>query len=364
MATIIKNNNTVEWKLQDTKPRITIPASGQEDLEIPLSKTAIASSPQLLADLANPAKLLVCNDGSRDLTYLQAASHILMRPLVGPTSSDGTPYVHTLKSDYKGVPSLSVNWCDKSTWYHTATRHTGEIYTRQDARNYIAPNSHICVDPCHAKITDEVGSIREAHRPLVRINGAEKTERIMYKDVGDYTFDYTTGNILFYEDVAADAVVTGDHSQVINSEWTITPETGKIITIQEVEAQFEKSTEMVSSVIFQSYGTVGMMPALSHLVGTVPDGTEVPLGQPTYYQTLYDFVNKFNRAQPVIPIFGGNGFRGLSDDIYVFVRSYEGLEYQHLRSDWGMSFKCWIEDNKKMTGNFATTTLYTTIKDI
>lgn len=89
MPTIIKNNGDTVWKLQDTVPAVSVPASDQLDLEIHLSRLKISQSEQLMADLANPDKSLTVNDGSRDLTLQEALAHVFNFIQRLPITDDG-----------------------------------------------------------------------------------------------------------------------------------------------------------------------------------------------------------------------------------------------------------------------------------
>lgn len=106
MATIIKNDEEVAWVLEDTRPRVTIAAESQDDLENHLDVYEIARSNQLLTDLVNPTLSLVLNDGSRDLTVSQAVRHVQRRLVTAQTFRFGT--AKFLRTD-NGTEQMAVD---------------------------------------------------------------------------------------------------------------------------------------------------------------------------------------------------------------------------------------------------------------
>lgn len=131
MATIIKNNGDEMWALKDVSPGVKVPADGQEDLETHLSRMQIMYSTQLMEDVANPALMLVVNDGAKDLTIPEALKYIFglgpdLVHLDAPSEDDGKPVFVNSPSTEGLYTWLTTRGDDKNPTPPASGRGAGE----------------------------------------------------------------------------------------------------------------------------------------------------------------------------------------------------------------------------------------------
>jgi len=117
---------------------------------------------------------------------------------------------------------------------------------------------------------------------------------------------------------------------------------GKILRVENSEIQFSSDIGMLDTIHFQAF------------VG------DYPVGDPTTYKTLQDFVNEAIGVYPEVPAIGGVA-RGLQQSHVVFPFQYKTIK--ELASSLGLSIRIWLEDDKAYSGEFATATFYCTSKN-
>lgn len=252
---------------------------------------------------------------------------------------------------------ISPNWCDKTTWYDSSTRIV-ETLSSSDQLIYVAPTASVRVDVTHGKITGE-RNIKNTYAPSVIVNGVTGSVVESSPDTtdGDYQYDYLSGTLTFNVARAPTDVVEVSSSQVENSVWTVKPLSGKKLRITEVEVQFSHDLGIRDTVLFQPYGKVNdFAPQLTPV--PYPSGTLIPLTDPDYYQTMYDYINEANKSFPVISRMGGpiSSWRAMKDDIHIYRWDYKAAT--DLEASKGMEIRIWLENNKEFSGSFAVATFY------
>lgn len=281
-----------------------------------------------------------------------------------PTTSDKKPRVQIDPREGSSYNSPSINWCDKTTWFATSNREEDivmDLVADTSGLTWETPNDTVWVDVCHGKITGE-RNFRETYRPIIKVNGEAKAEKTAENLVGDYTVDYRNGKISFEVAPGESALVEASFSKVNDSSWTIVPAEGKRLDIVAVEVQFSSDVELTDTIIFSVWGVVDYF--APHLVSTTPNyqssfptGFKIPLKK-YFYQTMDDFVNDSQRSYAKIPKLGGDGWRGMKTDQFIFRWPYYEESVRRLHSYSGMELRVQLENNIELIGNKTISTFY------
>lgn len=282
-----------------------------------------------------------------------------------PKTSASVQRVAIEKSDQNKVTIISHDWTDPTTWHSNAVRVVDEVATNSgDNQEYHLANPWV-IDNYHGKMskedyrTDDEGN---SYRVVVKVNDVTKTEQDPhYGSGGDYTIDYLDGYVNFLSALAPSDEVKVTYHYATDSKFTIKPDDGTQLSIFYVEVQFSKDVELNDSTYFQPKGYVDVF-APQYTPSPYPSGTLIPLGSPTIYKTMRDYQNDANRSYPTCPAIGGTGWRGMDDDIVVFVWDYTSSTI--LRSDYGMQIEIFLEHNEPMSGSYATVTFYCLVEDL
>lgn len=273
-----------------------------------------------------------------------------------PKTTDGKPYVSIWPTEGSRTTSMTHNWCDKTTWYTTAVREVNRDCTNQgDSLSYAMPHTWI-VDSYHGKLSGE-DYIKDAngfsYRVSATVNGMPKTERDPhYGSGGDFEVNYETGTITFFVANNPGDTVQATYHRVVDSVWRLRPKAGTVLKISRVEAQFSSDIVLTDSVVFQPKGLASVFaPQLG-----LPEGTLIPLGNPTKYKTMMDFINEANGAYPLIPASGGPGWRGLPQGVITYPWDYAALTA--VPASLGMEIEVKLEHDTPFTGAVSTAAFY------
>jgi hypothetical protein len=260
------------------------------------------------------------------------------------------------------IDILSPNWCDKTTWYDSSVQVVDEVYTDSgDQLTYNPATSREYVDVMHGKITGE-RTLRATHAPVVKVDDVEQTENSPGLTDNDYTVDYSNGNVTFNAAQGGSAVIKVTYSYVVDSVFKVKPTAGKMLRITQTEVQFSEDIAINDTVLFQAYGLVEVF--APHLTPTpYPAGTKIPLGDPTVYQTMMDFINEASLSYPAIPALGGAGWRATSQPVHVFRWPYAERGTLDLEDSKGMEIRISLENNTSFGGATAVATLYGVSQD-
>jgi len=278
-----------------------------------------------------------------------------------PTSTRGYPKIDISAPEEKRVDIISVNWCDRTTWYPSSTLVEDEVLTDDgDATTFSIANDYL-IDVNHGKITGE-RKLRAQYSPTITVDGYAKTENSPDAYDGDYTIDYDNGQVIFNSALVGDPEVLMTYYYETGSSWTIAPDSGKVLRVTEVEVQFSAETIVLTdTVVFQAYGFVDVF--APQLMPGIPSGTKIPIGSATYYQTMQDYINDAQLAYPNIPQMGGSGWRAMKGPIHIFRWHYKDRGTTDLVSSYGMEIRIKLENDMAFTGDIAVATFYGTSED-
>jgi hypothetical protein len=241
---------------------------------------------------------------------------------------------------------VTHNWCDKTTWYQQSDRIVGEILNDSgDGKTHQSANQH-WIDMTHGKVYRE-DTINTQYLPIIKVGGVVKTERTPWKDVGgDFTINYATGVVTFFE-VQTETVMV-DYSSASSSLFTIAPNIGKILTVENSEVQFSADINMLDSIHFQPWAFDS---------GDLPN--KIPVAEKTTYKTIRDYVDEAAGVYPEIPSIGGAS-RGLNQPHVVFPFSYKTVKT--LYSSMGLEIRIQLDEDIGYGGEFSSATFYCTSK--
>lgn len=288
------------------------------------------------------------------------------KPIV-PKSSDGRQRLITEKSDLFRFTVYTHDWTDPTTWYQNSVKVTEETLTSQD--QLVFPLAHDkVIDCCHGKITGEDDGLVDAegnsYRIAITVDDEIKEEQDPHTGSGgDYTVNYSTGVVTFLDSVPNESTVKATYYYSTDSVFTIKPQSGKCISIESAEAQFSSDVEITDSIRYTVWGIADffLTPEQMSQYG-IPYGIgyKIQLTQTTF-KTAMDYQNDSNRAYPVYPAFGGNGWRSQAQGIIVFDWDYAGETT--LSSSKGMEIRVRLQHDVPFTGWSATATFYCFSKD-
>lgn len=240
---------------------------------------------------------------------------------------------------------ISVNWCDRTTWWYSAAHISNETPTTTDPERKIWKLAHqYVIDAYHGKITGEE-NIPE-YRVVVYVGGAPKLEQDPHSGSGgDYVVDYAGGTITFLESVPVGSDPVVSYYRENGSTWVITPNDGGVWKLKGAECQFSEDVEMNDSIIYELWAyDPNNFPA------------KMMVASPDCYKTIYDFINDANKAYPLIPPLGGSGWRGSKKSVYVFAWDFQTTT--DLDSTYGVELRVRLEHDTPFGGTFATGTFY------
>lgn len=270
------------------------------------------------------------------------------------------PVIAFEKNNTSKFTLVTHNWADPTTWYQTAARIVDEIAS--DSGNHINYNlAHTnIIDNYHGKLAAEDYLLDDngyAYRVVVKVNNVTKTEQDPhYASGGDYTVNYASGQIHFLSTLDPADVVKVTYHRMIDSIFTVKPDTDKQLSLVSAEVQLSSDAEITDSVVFQAYGYVDVFAPF--LMPGIPSLTKIPLGNPVVYKTIFDYQNDATKSYPTYPAIGGSGWRGTEQSMLILDWDYASSTV--LRADYGMEVRLSLQHNAPFGGTFATATFYAT----
>jgi len=177
-----------------------------------------------------------------------------------PKTADGRIRSAAEKTSASKANFFSHDWSDPTTWYQSSIRIVDETLTDQGAHTTYGFAHTNVIDLYHGLLHQE-DYILDAggftYRVAVKVNGTAKAEQDPhYGSGGDYTINYAAGTLTFLSALQPGDAVTATYHYATNSVFTITPATGKALSVQLVECQFSADIVMTDSIVFQPYGFV------------------------------------------------------------------------------------------------------------
>jgi hypothetical protein len=274
------------------------------------------------------------------------------------STTDGKAVVSTWPTEGSRSTIVTPNWCDPTTWYHKSVRAVAEVATDSgDHLTYTLANQNV-IDVYHGKITGEdllLDGSENSFLVAVTVNDVAKTEKDPHDDAGDFSVDYVAGSLTFGAALDPADVVKVTYHRSDGSCFVIKPKAGKKLKIKDVEVQFSTNIVLTDTVVFQPYGLVDVF-APQLIPSPYPSGTLIPIGNPTVYKTMMNYVDEANGAMPEVPAMGGDGWRGTSQPIQVFPWRYQAMT--ELVSSCGMEIRIQLQHETPFGGDVATATFY------
>jgi len=311
-----------------------------------------------------------------------------------------SPQVQLRKPDgllHDRVYGFSVNFCDRSTWFHDAQKEvetfnpgngatTIQLGHGTSAGNPDSVNEAI-IDLSHGKVGDEndianpdgayramgngyivpsqsdpfaiwgppyadaVGDL-SGYVPVITVDGIEQTERSYGESSGgDYEIDYITGVVTFYNAFAGSETVEITYYWVdstAEAKIIIEPPSGKKYVIDKVEVQTTDDSALSTDVINNVYvdsATFGL-----------PSGTMLPSRRPTVIKNQTDVHNWAHVTHPIAPPQGSGNPRGVDQTIRIHEVKY--LSEVPLLSSMGAYMKVNLRKPLPFPGTWATVVVY------
>lgn len=252
------------------------------------------------------------------------------------------------------IDVISVDWCDKTTWYPESTRIEDETLTDSgDGLTFNSVNGN-WIDTTHGKITNE-NFLNGDYVPVIKANGVVKEEDLPFGgDQKDFTVNYVAGSVTFHEAPTTPVVAT--YSKANGSFYIIQPNEGTILRILVVEVQFAQNIVLTDAITFQPFGLVDVF--APHLTpDPYPSGTKIPIKDPTIYKTMLDYINEAAGSYPAIPASGGT-HRGIANAIHIYRWPYAERASTDLVSSYGMEIRVGLQNNVVFNGDHAVATFY------
>jgi hypothetical protein len=283
----------------------------------------------------------------------------LRRP--SPTTSKGYQKVEIEAPEGKRLDTISVNWCDRTTWYPESTLVTDEGLSDSGDLTVWNSTKVFWIDTTHGKLTGE-RLLRPTYQAVVKVNAVEKTENSPEDTDNDYSINYATGDVTFNAALTGGDTVTATFHYESGSGWVIKPTAGKLLRLNYVEVQFSENLILNDTVIFEPYGPVEMYaPQLwdgYDPAGPYPAGTMIPLGSQTVYQTMQDYINEAEEAFPSVPKMGGTGWRGMPGPVRIFRWPYERRGTTDITATSKVEIRIQLENDIVLGGDVAVATFY------
>jgi len=263
-----------------------------------------------------------------------------------PKSASGIALMEPMPREGSSLVVVTHNWCDPTSWYTQSERVDDEELTTSDDLTFSSAHEN-WIDLTHGKIYRE-DLIAASYVPVVKVDGVVKEERAPWATSGgDYSVDYATGEVTFFESQAG-KTVTASYSYANGSLFIIAPAAGKRLWVEYSEVQFSKDIDLKSNTYFQPWAYNPADPP-----------NKIAASDPTTYKTLDNYIEEANGTYPAIPAMGGT--RGFSQDRLTFPFKYGTVK--ELKSSLGVEIRVRLEDNVPYGGEYGTATFYCTSYD-
>lgn len=275
---------------------------------------------------------------------------------------DRVPLVAVAAREGSEVIYATHNFCNKTTWYSESIRVEDEQLTDSgDGLNFNSAHQ-FWIDMTHGRVMDEDAlcqDVEHGYSVVITSDGALVTEREPYEeDGGDYTVNYATGVVTFFQSQAGKTVMA-TYSYATTSGWILKPEQGKDLDIEMSESQFSSDIVMTDTIRFSICGFASVFAPALVAGGQLQPTDLVELGADRY-KRFHQLVDNALGSYPVIPAIGGTT-RGAQNPIYGYPFRYGTL--RRLHSEYGMELRVRLEHDRPFTGEYGTATFYCVSRD-
>lgn len=267
------------------------------------------------------------------------------------TTSDQLIRVATEAPEGKRLTRISPNFCDQTTWYYDSTKVTGmPLADSGDQLTYNGTGAP-WVDNYHGKYYEEdqlVTKDGDVPRMVVYVNGVVQVEQDPHLGSGgDYTVDYAAGTITFLSARQPADIVTADVWTTNSSMWIFRPHDGYKARLIWVEVQYSEDVALRDTIIYQAY---------AYNPNDLPN--KVPVGLPSIYKSMWDFISESNRSYPqIMPTTASSpSWRDVTQKVNVMVWDFRATV--DLLSSQGAELRVFLEHDVPHDGALATVAFY------
>lgn len=279
-------------------------------------------------------------------------------PLSAPParqSADNATLVAMVGREGTEKISATHNLCDPTTWYTGSVRVT-ENLSGSSGDTVFSGSYPNWIDLRHGRVLGE-HLFSEAYDVIVTVDGVTQSMRAPYASSGgDYQVLYSSGAVEFFSPVTG--TVEAIYSYSKHSHWTLEPDPGEAIDIEQAEIQFSKDAIINDTINMEVWGYVQVFaPQLwVGMGGPYPTNTRIQL-EVSPYMRFEQFIDEALGSYPVIPPVGGPT-RGITSEVYGFPFNYNAV--RRLWSKYGMQLRVCLANDKAVNGERATATFYMT----
>ena len=257
------------------------------------------------------------------------------------------------------------NFADKTTWFWKSVRVVAEAANDDGAGTVWSLAHDFVVDMVHGKTFDEAQyaidqqaddpSDPHGYAVAVKVNGVLQTMREPFAAAGgDYAVSYATGQIVFFQSQAGNAVSV-DYSYATTSEFLIKPDDGYDIDMEGSRASWSDNFVMNDTVAFEVWGYAAVFaPQLG-----LPPGTKTPI-QTTQYLTLTQLTAEAVAFSP-FAVAAVGGARGIASPRHAVEFRYGTI--RRLVSAAGIELRVRLANDVPMGGEYAAATFYCTVRE-
>ena len=273
-------------------------------------------------------------------------------PLVLERNADGVPLSTSEPRVGSELIMVTPNFCDKTTWYTASQRVTAETLTDSGDGLTFTSAHQSWINLYAGTVFDE--DVTNQEGPYTVSVESDATPMAMVDPLypeggGDYTVNFAAGTLTFAASQTG-KTVTATYSYATTSDWVLSPDPGKAIDIEVVEAQFSSNIVFKDTIKFEIWG---------YNPADLPN--KIMYGE-TSYKSMRNFVDEALGSYPVIPVIGGDEGRGLTAAIYGFPFRYGTI--RRLTSASGLELRIRLAHDIQFTGEHATATFYCTVRDL
>lgn len=207
--------------------------------------------------------------------------------------TDGTPLLAKSPRVGSEIVVGSHNFCDQTTWFTLSTRvqdETLEAVPAESGLKWRSPAGRVnWIDMRSGRMHNQehwCNLVAHGYQVSVTVDGVEKTQCPIFEfeaSSGDYWVDYDSGHIVFFENMEG-RVVVASYSYATGSSFVLAPAAGKVLRIEDAEADFSQDSVLKASFGYVVLGLVDVF-APQYVQGTdaqaaVSDVRSDPPGTP------------------------------------------------------------------------------------
>jgi hypothetical protein len=271
------------------------------------------------------------------------------KPLIPPKDPLGIPL--TVSEPRRGTELIIVshNYCDPCTWYTESIRVNEEILTSEDGYTWNSVNPY-WIDMVSGRMFKDYKTrelVDHKYDIVLTVDGYSKLYRDYFSETGgDFSIFYEDGYIKSFEDWSGKEIKCS-YSYATGSAWSINPDFGTKIDIEQADVQFSSDVMMNDTVIFET------------LVYNPEDFPNKIVYDTAYYKRVQNIIDEAIGAFPTISKLSPNA-RGTKYDTVEFPFKYGTVKT--LDSSVGLELRIRLENNIKYGGSFCTASFYCTVK--